>query len=289
MNHEKLLPPSVNFHLWQPCNMSCRGCFARFHDVRSSVLPKGHLPREQAISVVEKLAARFCKITFAGGEPTLCPWLGDMMGAARRAGATTMLVTNGSRLDGALLDALAPSMDWLALSIDSSDPAVHERLGRRTGRGALATDTYLEIAARARALGCKVKVNTVVNAENVHEDMAELLVRLRPDRWKLLQVLPVEGQNDDTVGPLLIEAPAFRGFVERHRLLLGDLVESAVEDNTAMTGSYAMVDPAGRFFDNTAGHHTYSRPILDVGLDEAWRDVTFLMDRFVARGGEYAW
>ena len=71
------LPPSVNFHLWEPCNMRCRFCFATFQDVRQSVLPKGHLPREDALRVTEALAEHFEKITFAGGEPLLCPWLPD--------------------------------------------------------------------------------------------------------------------------------------------------------------------------------------------------------------------
>src|SRR5687767_9296339 len=93
------LPPSVNFHLWRPCNMSCRGCFARFEDLGREVLPKGHLPRADALAVVALLAERFDKITFAGGEPTLCPWLPPLVAEASRRGATTMLVTNGTRLD----------------------------------------------------------------------------------------------------------------------------------------------------------------------------------------------
>ena len=32
-------PPSVNFHLWEPCNMRCRFCFATFQDVKQTVLP----------------------------------------------------------------------------------------------------------------------------------------------------------------------------------------------------------------------------------------------------------
>ena len=92
-------PPSVNFHLWEPCNMRCRFCFATFQDVKQTVLPRGHLPREQALVVVEQLAAAgFDKITFAGGEPTLCPWLGELIALAKQRGLTTMLVTNGSRL-----------------------------------------------------------------------------------------------------------------------------------------------------------------------------------------------
>ncbi|MBK9177852.1 MAG: radical SAM protein [Flavobacteriales bacterium] len=66
--------PSVNFHLWQPCNMRCKFCYATFHDVKRSILPKGHLPKEQAIDVVRQLAAHgFQKINFAGGEPTPLP------------------------------------------------------------------------------------------------------------------------------------------------------------------------------------------------------------------------
>ena len=61
------------------------------------------------------------------------------------------------------------------------------------------------------------------------------------------------------------------------------------ETNDLMTGSYVMVDPAGRFFDNVAGHHTYSRPILEVGVEEALRDVSIAPEKFLSRGGSYAW
>ena len=56
-----------------------------------------------------------------------------------------------------------------------------------------------------------------------------------------------------------------------------------------MTGSYVMVDPAGRFFDNVAGIHTYSHPILNVGVEEALKDVSVDTDKFLSRSGIYAW
>src|SRR3954471_20822790 len=75
--------PSVNFHLWEPCNFRCKFCFATFQDVKKSILPKGHLPKDQAMQVVRRLAeSGFEKITFAGGEPTLCPWIGDLIALA---------------------------------------------------------------------------------------------------------------------------------------------------------------------------------------------------------------
>ena len=61
------------------------------------------------------------------------------------------------------------------------------------------------------------------------------------------------------------------------------------ESNELMTGSYVMVDPAGRFFDNTAGAHVYSRPINQVGVDAALREVSIDPSRFHLRDGRYDW
>lgn len=287
-------PPSVNFHLWEPCNMRCRFCFATFQDVKQTVLPRGHLPREQALAVVEQLiAAGFDKITFAGGEPTLCPWLGELIGLARQRGMTTMLVTNGSRLlVPDWLDRHGADLDWVVLSIDSPDPRTHERLGRsiagQVGR-ALPVEHYRAIGAALRARNVRLKINTVVSAENADEDMGDLVLALRPQRWKVLQVLPVAGQNDGKVEPLLIDELTFRRYCARHQRVADAGISVVPEDNEDMTGSYAMVDPAGRFFDNTAGRHRYSRSILEVGVAVAWQDICFNPRRFEERGGVYDW
>ena len=36
--------------------MRCKFCFATFQDVKHSILPKGHLPKQDAIEVVSQLA-----------------------------------------------------------------------------------------------------------------------------------------------------------------------------------------------------------------------------------------
>ena len=48
-----------------------------------------------------------------------------------------------------------------------------------------------------------------------------------------------------------------------------------------------MVSPDGRFFDDTKGRHNYSDPILQVGVEAAWRQITFHLDRHLGRGGHY--
>ena len=284
-------PPSVNFHLWEPCNMRCRFCFATFQDVRQTVLPRGHLPREQALAVVDQLAdAGFDKITFAGGEPTLCPWIGELIGRAHERGMTTMLVTNGSRLLApGWLDQHGRGLDWVVLSIDSAVPRTHEELGRSVKGVALSPDYYLAIVAELRRRNIRLKVNTVVTALNAGEDMSDFLLALAPERWKVLQVLPIKGQNDGKVEPLCIDRDAFMKFCRRHQRIRDAGIELVSEDNEEMTGSYAMVDPAGRFFDNVSGRYQYSKSILDVGVEAAWHGVRFDEERFTQRGGRYEW
>lgn len=282
------LPPSVNFHLTAACNMRCKGCFATFHDVKAG-LPKGTLPAEDIVEISARLGQSFEKVTFAGGEPTLIPCLSEAMAAARRGGATVNVVTNGSRIDAGWLRQHRDVLDWLTLSVDSPDPETHRALGRAVKDRPLATDHYLRLAEAARAEGVRLKINTVVSALNLDEDFTGLLLALRPERWKIFQVLPIDGQNDGSVEPLLIEGERFERFVHRHRHLSWSGVRVVPESNAAMTGTYAMVSPDGRFYDNTTGRLRYGPAILSAGLGAAWRGISFDPEGFEARGGRYDW
>lgn len=282
--------PSVNFHLWEPCNMRCKFCFATFQDVKKSILPKGHLPKEQAIQVVQQLADfGFEKITFAGGEPTLCKWLPDLIATAKAAGMTTMIVSNGSRLTDAFLEANRNILDWIAVSIDSLILQTNLQIGRAiSGSTPLQLDDYQTLVDRVKQFGYGLKINTVVNRYNFQEDMGEFIRFAQPKRWKVLQVLPILGQNDLKIDDLKISEQQFQTFLRRHSNLSGK-TNVVPESNTQVKGSYVMVDPAGRFFDNATGTHQYSSPILEIGVKEAIKQVRYDFGKFVARGGVYNW
>jgi cytidylate kinase/molybdenum cofactor biosynthesis enzyme MoaA len=282
--------PSVNFHLWEPCNMRCKFCFATFQDVKHSILPKGHLPKDQAIEVVTQLSEiGFEKITFAGGEPTLCPWLPELIKKAKEAGLTTMIVTNGSKLTNEFLVANKEYLDWIAISIDSLNPETNVAMGRAiTGRTPLTLEYYLNLTDRIKQYGYDLKINTVVTNKNFSENLSELIEYLKPKRWKILQVLPIEGQNDNEIDSFTINQKQFLRFVDTHKKL-ENITNIIPETNGDMKGSYAMVDPAGRFYDNAKGKHNYSRPILEVGARIAIQQVDYDFDKFIERGGIYDW
>ena len=282
--------PSVNFHLWEPCNMACGFCFAGFKDVKSAVLPKGHLVRDDALRVVDRLCGYgFEKINFAGGEPTLCPWLPDLIGLAKTRGLTTSIVTNGSRVTEEWMDEVEGTLDWVALSIDSVDPGTLTRIGRTQRGKPMSADDYVRAAESLRGRGIRLKVNTVVNRCNHAEDMTAFILSIKPERWKLFQALRVEGQNDGEFEAFAVSGREFDAYTERNRGVESAGIVVTPESNALMRGSYVMVDPAGRFFDNESGGHRYSRPILEVGVEAALREVFVDAERFRRRGGVYAW
>lgn len=54
-----------------------------------------------------------------------------------------------------------------------------------------------------------------------------------------------------------------------------------------MTESYLMINPEGRFYQNTEGKYIYSSKILEVGLSQAIQEIEFNDKKFIERKGVY--
>jgi radical S-adenosyl methionine domain-containing protein 2 len=221
------------------------------------------------------------KISFAGGEPTLCPFLTEMLRESKDHGLTTMVISNGTGLTEEFLSRSHKWIDWIALSIDSSSPVTEQELGRGNG-------DHLDRATKVWELleyyGIRRKLNTVITSLNWHEDMSSLIEMLVPERWKVFQVLPIRGENGRDTEQLSVSRERFVSFVENHAQF-----NPVAENNDAMTDSYLMMDPTGRFFQNTSGQYSYSSSVFDVGVESAIREVGWSQEKFNARGGIYEW
>lgn len=279
--------PSVNFHLWEPCNMRCKFCFATFQDVKSTVLPKGHLPFEEAKQLVEAIAKfGFKKITFAGGEPTLCPWLPKLVALAKEKKLLTNIVTNGHNLlkKPELLQKLQGITDWITVSIDSFDDSTNIESGRaHTGKKAMSTKDYYQLAQAIEDKGIRFKCNTVVHQMNYQENLSLHMEKLQPERWKIFQVLPMGGQNDEHIDKFTVSSTDFKHFLNNNQYS-GTLVP---ENNDDMTNSYVMIDPAGRFYNNETGKNMYSLPILEQGIATCYEQMGYSKAKFENRDGLY--
>lgn len=269
-------PISVNWHLCSKCNYKCLFCFGRFTTVTR------RLTKKQALIVIRILAnIGTKKLTFTGGEPLLCLYLGDLLVEAKSLNITTMIVSNGSFINESYLQKYHSYVDWIGLSIDSAYEETEMLLGRGNGYHVQNIRKVVKIIKR---FNIKLKINIVVTSLNYQEDMSELINELDPDRIKIFQVLKIQGENDVNVEDLLITQKQFLEFVERHREF-----NPTYETNELMQGSYIMLDPLGRFFQNSKGYIEYSRSILEVDPLEALAEVGWDREKFLKRGGIYEW
>ena len=201
----------------------------------------------------------------------------------------TSVVTNGSRITTEWLNSLNGVLDWIALSIDTVDPERLNRIGRTVRNMPISEKEYLQKIDAIKQREIRLKINTVVTSETWQDDFTSFIGLAKPERWKMLQALPVKGQNDEHIADLEITKDQFEAYVQRNRIVENDEIIVVPESNELMTASYIMIDPAGRFFDNDLGTHTYSRSILKVGVEEALKDISISTERFIKRGGQYDW
>ena len=169
-------------------------------------------------------------------------------------------------------------LNWIGVSIDSTEVETNNKIGRRHA----GYYNYLSLINGIKHHGYKLKINTVVNRFNQDESMQEFIDLVNPNRWKIFDTLKVEGQNDKQFDE--IKSTDFKGFVDRH-----NHPSMVVEDNETMTGSYLLIDPLGRLFEDTQGKHTYSRPLQDSDVDTCSSEIDLNREMFIKRGGIYNW
>jgi len=269
--------PSVNFHLTKACNMKCKYCFAGFRKVNSELT----LESQKKIIYLLRQAG-FDKINFVGGEPFLIKHLEELICYAKRMGFYVSVVTNGSLITDEFLNNVAECLDLIGVSIDSLNAETNKKIGRQTKKLIPDENYYTKICNKIKEHGINLKINTVVSKANVNESFISFIRKVSPFRWKVFQVLAIEGEND--IEDFKITKTDFNKFVYRHKETGEGLVS---EPNDVIKGSYIMIDPKGCFFDNTKGKYNVSDSILDVGVANALKQIDFSLEKFLSRNGNY--
>ena len=263
------LPFVVNWHITYQCNYRCSFCFFRNPSDKQDRSPKLSVSIENAYDLIRELRdSGVRRINFAGGEPTLVKEFPLVVNYSHSLGIVNTVVTNGTGITENLMKRAGSSISAVKLSVDSADDEVEKRLGRGYGQH---LSTILKAAETVKKHGVTVMANTVVTSLNWIGDMHAIIERIQPVRWKVFQVLPVQDQNFHEYNYLKITGDQFLEFVKRH----ADIPSMIPEDNSLMTESYLMIDPLGRFFQNRDSKYTISESILQIGLEEAFAQISF--------------
>jgi len=288
----------VNWHLTQACNYRCYYCYASWsrpaeaHAIWKdshktyqmlSEVSQFFAPNNQSNRLSSTMKWSGLRLSLAGGEPMI---LGErfkqIVSQAEDLAFKLSLITNGSFLTHEVLGWLSPRLSMLGISIDASDTAHNKRIGRQDSTGrALAVEDLATLVCHARRLNPNliIKINTVVNRYNWDQDLRRLIHRIQPDRWKILRVLPLISSDH------AIKTEQFLRFLDHHSSL-SDVI--AIEDNLQMQDSYIMIDPYGRFYQNSPSScgdngYCYSDRILDIGVERAFGQIQVSTQRFAAR------
>ena len=278
---------SVNYFISRECNYNCKFCF-------HTETNKDKFQLEQARYGLRLLkSAGTQKINFAGGEPFLNPLLlGDLCRvASEELGMAVSIISNGSMITQKWMETYGKYVDVLGVSVDSFDSDTNAAIGRGGDANNQHAARVLKVREMCADHGILFKMNTVVCSLNWQEDMNEKVQKLDPVRWKVFQVLILEGENSGRDGDLRdatklkVSKSQFDAFCDRHAGQKALIPES----NDVMQNSYLLLDEQMRFLDCSTGGKIPSESILKVGVAKALQQAGFDHQMFEQRGGIYDW
>ncbi len=289
---------AINIFFTRVCNYECKFCF---HTKKSSSM-LSLKDQFKILSLLKEAGAE--KMNFAGGEPFLFPdILGELVMESKRIGYDSVsIISNGSKVKRSWFERYHQGLDILGVSCDTTNAMINYEHGRcvaGSNKPKDETNSIKKCAELAHEYGIMFKVNTVVTSLNKDEDMSQFINELNPMRWKVFQVLDVEGENYNDMNSkselwkLLISEQQFKDYVDRNREGLINKEILKAESNTLMRDSYILIDEYGRFLDTSTGGKIPTKSILEVGLEAALEQLIssngggYNEELFQARGGYY--
>ncbi len=272
---------TINWHIIQKCNYKCYYCFAKYQKSQRKEI---HYSKKEIEVLLNKIYKTFnsnykdcdIRLNIAGGEPTLSRNLNFIIESAYKIGFKVSIITNSSILTTRFIKSSAKYLSMFAISIDSVNKDNNIKIGRVHKENSLNLSQIFRNVELLRSFNkdIKIKINTVVNKHTYNEYLGDFINLINPDKWKIFQALNI-GSNE-----IYCNDVQYKIFLQNHQKLE---VSTYSESNDEMTDSYIMIDPHGRFYQNTNGTYSYSKSILDITKDEIIECINIDMDKYNKR------
>lgn len=171
----------IQIHPTLRCNLRCRHCYSVSGPEQTRELPV------EALEVLlgEVVEEGFNAVGVSGGEPLTYRPLPRLLASARSQGLFTTVTTNGLLLSERRLEAIAPHVSLLAISIDGTRRS-HDHL-----RGEGAFDRMQARLAGVRDAGVPFGLIFTLTLHNLHE-LAGAAAFAVAEGARLLQIHPLE-------------------------------------------------------------------------------------------------
>lgn len=178
-----------NLHFTDYCNYACKFCYAKKEQKLLSL--------EQIKIIIDNISDYFNennindgRINIAGGEPMTCPYLQEIIDYIVSKKIKASIITNGTLLTKKFIENNKGKLSMIGISIDSINPETNITLGRCQGNKTIDYKNLCTMCNLIKLNGIILKINIVVSRINLNEDIRQLLIDVKPDRFKILQMLP---------------------------------------------------------------------------------------------------
>ena len=272
---------TVNWHIIQKCNYKCYYCFAKYDNYDKKEV---HNSKKEIEILLNKIYQAFSnkykdyniRLNIAGGEPTLSKNLYFIIQTAYKIGFNVSIITNASILTTRFISENAKYISMFAISIDSLNTNTNIKIGRIGNKNYLEIHQILKNISLLRKYNSsiKIKINTVVNNYNYAENIGDFINLANPDKWKIFQALSINNSKEYCL------KEQFNTFINNHKSLNINIFS---ETNEEMIESYIMIDPHGRFYQNSGAIYQYSKSILELESNEIINHVNFDLKKYKNR------
>jgi len=216
-------PRRIVIELTNICNLHCSYCLrddeALYH-TRARFFPIDLLGR---ILREAREAAGVSHVSFTGGEPTLHPRFGDILGTVGAEGMRAGFVTNGWHFDRVwpALDGHRSAVSVVAFSVDGATRETHDRW-----RGEGSFDRVIRAFTRCRMGGMPFSVKAVIRRDTVPQlqEIVLLAARMGAQAVHFSHVLPTSGEVEAESAMSLEE----RAHAEQEIALLRQILKMPV-------------------------------------------------------------
>jgi MoaA/NifB/PqqE/SkfB family radical SAM enzyme len=173
------------------CNLHCVHCLAG----HANLTRRDLMLDERLLAMARIIACDVTRITWTGGEPTLCEDLPALLNVAHSAGVASVLTTHGLALRPRLFSVLDSKLDRLRISFDGLRET-HNRI-----RGGPVFDRAIHAVRLARDRGFTTEANVTVLVDNVDElpELLEYLAMNGASRIILLTLMRRESAIDNDI------------------------------------------------------------------------------------------
>lgn len=273
------LPNMVSLAVNDVCDAGCEHCsfFAAVEQPGRHVLSGPEIVK--LIADAQELGVSV--INFVGGEPLLRDDLPDLVRAVDKDLSTTVLFTNGSRLEGRAQELAKAGLDSVFVSIDASDATEHDRFRRAEGL----FDKALAGIHQARRLGMSTGFSVTMTPESWAagelDRIMDLAKRERVHEVLVFDALPTgryAGRTDLVDNHDWVER-MMRGAAHYHRdphapgLTFFAHVTSHRSVGCSCGTSYFYVSPYGDIMSCDFNHARFGN-VLEAPLWQLWEGLT---------------